>query len=160
MQLFNLGRKSEVSFDDFWRQTAEKRGGEIGIITFATLLGQSGANILGLPGLMYTVGGGTVWFEDFEKDTLMARILGGKNKWEKTELSFQKSDVSFTRLVSKGTALRSINGGLAPESTRAISFLGLFFSTPALQIGFTQGHSLFFEVMRRDDMIGFLKPET
>ena len=160
MQLFNLSRKKEQSVDEFWRETAEKRGGEIGIVTFATLLGQSGADILGLPGLMYTVGGGTVWFEDFEKDTLMARILGGKNKWEKTELSFLKADVSFTRLVSRTTALRSIGGGLAPQNTRAVSFLGLFFSTPALQIGFTQGHSLFFEVMKRDDMIRFLKPEA
>ena len=38
MQWF--GRRQEESPEDFWRETAAKRGGEIGFLTFATLLGR------------------------------------------------------------------------------------------------------------------------
>lgn len=155
MQLFRTGRGSELNVDEFWRQTAEKRGGEIGLVTFATLLGRSGENILDMPGLLYTVGG-DVWFEDFEKDNWMYRLMGGNRKYQKTELSFRKADVTYTRLVSRSTAFQSIHGGLAPEGTRPISPLGLFFSVPAMQIGFAD-HALFFEVMKRDDLLAFLK---
>ncbi len=158
MKLFGIGGDKELNVEEFWRQTAEKRGGAIGLITFATYLGGSGEDILGLPGLLYTVGD-AVWFEDFEKDTWMARLLGGKGKYQKTELSFLKTDVEYARLVSRTTAFQSIHGGLDPRRTAAITRLGLFFSVPAVQIGFSE-RALFFEVMKRDDLLRYLKKEA
>jgi hypothetical protein len=156
MRLWGKGTENRESVEEFWRTTAEKRGGEVGLITFATYLGRSGDEILGLPGLLYTVGD-AVWFEDFEKDNWMSRLLGAKRRYEKTELGFNKPDVAFTRLVSRPTAFRCIRGGLPSEKTHAVSPLGIFFSVPAVQVCFSQGHSLFFEVMRRDELVRFLK---
>src|SRR5208337_2723002 len=105
MQWF--GRRREESPDEFWRQTAAKRGGEIGFLTFATLLGRSADQPLDLPGLLYTVGD-MVWFEDFERDNWLAKIMGGRRKFEKTEVSFSKAEVRATRLVSRSGAMRCI----------------------------------------------------
>ncbi len=145
------------SVAEFWQKTAQKRGGEIGLSTFATYHGRSGDKYLGLPGLMYTVGN-TVWFEDFQKDNWLSAILDPRKKsYVKTEFEFSKLDVAFIRLVSFPNALQCIKGGANPNKLPTISSLAKFFSTTVVQISFTQGHSLFFEIMKREEMIDFLK---
>jgi hypothetical protein len=150
----NAGTESAV---EFWQRTAQKRGGEIGLYTFATYLGRSGDNYLGLPGLMYTVGD-SVWFEDFQKDNWLSALLDPRKKsYVKTEFEFSKPDAAFTRLVSSASALRCIKGGADPNKLPTISSLANFFSTAVVQIAFKQGHSLFFEIMKREEMMDFLK---
>ncbi len=145
------------SVAEFWQRTAQKRGGEIGLYTFAAYLGRSGDKFLGLSGLMYTVGN-TVWFEDFQKENWLSFILDPRKKsYTKTELEFSKGDVAFTKLVSIPNAMRCIKGGADPNKLPTISSLAKFFSTTVVQISFTQGHSLFFEIMKWEEMIGFLK---
>ena len=92
MKLF--GRQPEESPAEFWRQTAESRGGPIGFKSFATLLGRSQAEILELPGLLYTVGQ-VAWFEDFERDNWLLRIVRTRRTFEKTELSFAMAEVRY-----------------------------------------------------------------
>jgi len=154
MQWFGRGKEEDP--DDFWRRTAARRGGEIGFLTFATLLGRSADEPLDLPGLLYTVGD-LVWFEDFERDNWLAKIIGGRRKFEKTEISFARSEIRLSQPVSRAAAARCITGGMAPESLRAISGFGRFFSTPIVQVALENGSSLFFDMIRRDEFLSMVK---
>ncbi len=151
-----MGVENE-SAAEFWRRTAQKRGGEIGLYTFASYVGRSGDKYFGLPGLMYTVGN-TVWFEDFQKDNWLSSLLDARKKsYVKTEFEFSKGDVAFTKLVSFPNAMRCIKGGMDPAKVPTISSLTKFFSTTVVEIAFTQGHCMFFEIMKWEEMIDFLK---
>jgi hypothetical protein len=150
MQWFGRGR--EESPEDFWRQTAAKRGGEIGFLTFATLLGREADQLLDLPGLLYVVGE-TVWFEDFERDNWLAKIMGGRKKFEKTELSFTRAEVRASQLVSRSSATRCIMGGVAAEKLKPVSAVGRFLSTPIVQVSLSSGTSIFFDMIRRAEFI-------
>jgi len=150
MQWF--GRSREESPEDFWRQTAAKRGGEIGFLTFATLLGRAADQPLDLPGLLYLVGE-TVWFEDFERDNWLAKIMGGRKKFEKTEISFARAEVRATRLVSRSSAARCIAGAVPAETLRPVSAVGRVLSTPIVQVSLSGGTSIFFDMIRRIEFI-------
>jgi hypothetical protein len=150
MQWFRRAR--EESPEEFWRQTAAKRGGEIGFLTFATLLGRAADQQLDLPGLLYLVGE-TVWFEDFERDNWLAKIMGGKKKFEKTEISFVRGEVSATRLVARGAAVRCIAGAVAAEKLSPVSAVGRILATPIVQVSLSGGTALFFDMIRRTEFI-------
>ena len=152
--LWNRKGQTE-SPEEFWRHTGEKRGGEVGFVTFATFLGQSADRVLGFPGLLYTVGE-TVWFEDFEKDNWLARIIGGRQKYEKTELSFPVSDALFTRVVSRRSAYRCIGGSLNPSELPPLSPFVRLFTTSVVQVGLKGGPSLFLEIMRQKEFLDLL----
>ena len=92
MQWF--GRSREEDPEEFWRQTAAKRGGEIGFLTFATLLGRSADQPLDLPGLLYTVGD-AVWFEDFERDNWLARGVKKKPNTGVTSMNSSRASASL-----------------------------------------------------------------
>ena len=153
MQWFRRGPEENPA--DFWKETARKRGGEIGFFTFATLLGRSADVVLNFPGLLYTVGD-VVWFEDFERDNWLSRIFGGKGKYQKTEVSFPTSDVQFTRLVSRAAAARCIGGVVPPGALPAASFFAQVFSTPVVEVGLQDGSAIFFEIMMRKEFFARL----
>jgi len=148
--LFRGGRDEDPA--EFWRATAAKRGGEIGYFTFATLLGGSARGSDGLPGLLYAVDD-ALWFEDFERDNWLSKIVAGRTKYEKTELRFGRADVRYARLVSRGGAARCIGGGVPPDRLAPASFLTRAFSTPAVQVAMTDGSSLFFDIMKRSQFL-------
>jgi hypothetical protein len=150
MQWFGRGREEDPQ--EFWRQTAAKRGGEIGFLTFATLLGRSGDQPLDLPGLLYTVGD-MVWFEDFERDNWLAKIMGGRRKFEKTEISFSKPEVRATRLVTRSGAARCINGAVPAEKLAAATAFGRILANPIVLVTLSNGTSLFFDMIRRAEFI-------
>jgi hypothetical protein len=154
MELFRRS-KPEESFDDFWKRTGEKRGGTVGTFTFATFLGRSRGEVLGLPGLMYTVGE-AVWFEDFERDNWLARLFGGKRQFTQTEVGFDRGEVGYTRIVSRGTAYRCIRGSLDPEESRPLSGFLRIFTTSVVQVCLSEGACLFFEIMKQAEIKGFL----
>ena len=156
MQWLRRGKEEDPA--EFWRETAARRGGEIGFFTFATLLGKSGGTVLNLPGLLYMVGD-TVWFEDFERDNWLSRILSSRQKYEKTELSFPVSEVKFTRVVSRAASARCIGGVVAPENLAPASFFTRVFSTPVAQVGLRDGSSIFLEVMLRKELFALLAPK-
>jgi hypothetical protein len=150
-QLF--GKKHEESPTEFWQQTAEKRGGPIGYMTYGSLLGRSGDTLVDLPGLVYTVGD-SVWFEDFERDNWFARIVTSKKKFEKTEFSFPRADVTLVRMVSRGAAIRCISGNLPADRLPQLGFFGRIFSTPVIQVSMQGGTALFFDILQRREFIG------
>ena len=151
-----LRRGKEEDPEEFWRQTAAKRGGEIGFLTFATLLGKSGDQPLDLPGLLYTVGD-IVWFEDFERDNWLARIMGGKRKFEKTEISFSMKEATAARLVTRASAIRCITGAVTAEKLTAASTLGRIFSNPIVLVTLGNGTSLFFDMIRRTEFVALFE---
>jgi len=150
MQWFGRGKEEDP--EEFWQRTAAKRGGAIGFLTFATLLGRSEDRPLDLPGLLYTVGD-QVWFEDFERDNWLAKIIGGRRKYEKTELSFARGEVRSSQLVSRSSAARCIAGVLSVEKLQAVSALARIFSTPVVQVSLANGTTLFFDMIRRSEFI-------
>jgi len=150
MQLWGK-KKPEETPDEFWRHTGEKRGGTVEFYTFATLVGRSASQQVGLPGLLYTVGD-SVWFEDFERDNWLAKILNSRQKYEKTEAGFAKADIAFVRTVSRRNAYRCIVGSTAPDSLRQQSPIARIFSTPVTEIGFKDGTAIFFEIMMAKEL--------
>src|SRR5208283_2065053 len=148
MQWF--GRSREESPEEFWRQTAAKRGGEIVFLTFATLLGRASDQPLDLPGLLYLVGE-TLWFEDFERDNWLSKIMGGRKKFEKTEISFVRAEVRAVQLVSRGSAARCIAGAVPAERLSPVSAVGRILSTPVVQVSLSNGTSLFFDMISRGE---------
>jgi hypothetical protein len=150
MQWFGRGKEEDP--EDFWRSTAARRGGEIGFLTFATLLGRSGDRPLDLPGLLYVVGD-MVWFEDFERDNWLAKIVGGRKKFEKTELSFGREEIRSSQLVSRSAAIRCIGGVLSVDKLRTVSAWARIFSTPIVQVSLSNGTTLFFDMIRRNEFI-------
>jgi len=147
-----LGRGKEEDPQEFWERTAARRGGQIGFMTFATLLGRAGDRALELPGLLYVVGE-TVWFEDFEKDNWLAKIMGGRKKFEKTELSFGRAEIRVSRLVSRSAALRCIAGVLQADHLRGVSAWTRIFSTPIVLVSLHNGTTLFFDMIRRAEFV-------
>jgi hypothetical protein len=152
-----LRRAQEDDPAEFWRQTGERRGGEIGFFTFATLVGRSGGSFLNVPGLLYSVGD-FFWFEDFERDNWLSKIFASRTKWEKTELSFSKSEVQFIRIVSRVGAARCIAGAVAPEKVATASVFTKLFSSPVTQVVLRDGSAIFFEVMQRKEFLAQLAP--
>jgi hypothetical protein len=142
----------EADPDDFWRQTAAKRGGEILFRTFATLLGRSGGRRLDLPGLLYAVGG-TLWFEDFERESWLAKIIPSRQKYEKTELSFSMAEIRQVRGVSRSTAARCIGGAVPAERLPKATALTRMFSAPVTQLILSDGSALFFDILQRKEFI-------
>jgi hypothetical protein len=157
MQWFRRG--ADENPEDFWAETARKRGGEIGFFTFATLVGRSGDALLNFPGLLYK-SGDIFWFEDFERDNWLAKILSSRKKYEKTEISFPVTEVQFVRLVSRMSASRCVAGAVPPGQLAPATMLTRFFSTPVTQVGLSDGSSLFFEIMQRKEFAAQLVPAT
>ena len=149
MQLFG-GRATE-SPAEFWRKTAEKRGGPIGFVSFATYLGASGSGIQELSGLLYDVGG-TIWFEDFERDNWLSRIVRSRTSYEKTEFSFSRADARFARMVRRRGALRALTGP-SEDALAPATFWSRVFSTPILQVKMKDGSSLFFDLLLKKEFL-------
>ena len=110
---------------------------------------------MGLPGLLYTVNS-QVWFEDFERDNWLSKILGSRQKYEKTELCFDKAEVTFCRVVSRSNALRCIGGRVAAGALPAISGFARLFVAHATQVGLPDSSSVFLEIMREEEFRSFL----
>ena len=104
------------------------------------------------PGLLYMVGD-TAWFEDFERDNWLAKIMGGRRKFEKTEISFSTAEVRATRLVGRSAANRCIAGTVPAEKLPAASAFGRILSNPIVLVTLSNGTSLFFDMIRRQEFI-------
>lgn len=139
-------KKETQSPDDFWGDREKEKGGPVGFRSFSMLLGKSDDTIRNLAGIFYQVGD-TMYFEDFEKDNMLAKLINRGRKYEKTEFSFNLSEVLEMRLVSKNAALACIDGSLEDRDTKPMTALASVFGKAVVQLLFVSGYSLFFEVM-------------
>ncbi len=141
-----LRQKKSEDPADFWHGVETRRGGPVTFSTFATLAGSAGGGRVDLAGLLYVVNA-VAWFEDFEKDNWLYRVVGAGKKYEKTEVSFALAEVTSVRFVSKMQASqRMAKAGTAdilPETTRLFQF----FSTPFVQVALKSGTTLYFDML-------------
>jgi len=142
----------ELELVSFWRGVGERRGGEVAFYSFATLVGQTGGGPAGLAGLLYRVGE-RFWFEDFERENWLLRILPPRRPFAKTEICFELAAVTAVRVVSRTTAYRCLRGATAPGSTPALGRAGRLFTAPVVQVTLADGSALFFEVMREREFL-------
>lgn len=143
--------------DEFWAEIEEKRGGKVEFFTFSKFIGRSRSDIVNLPGLVYIVKD-VVHFEDFEKDNMMAKIIGRKRKYEKTEFSFLRTDIEEVQIVTQGNALKCITGVIGDAEVPKISGFVKLLSNPAYQVRLQNGESVFFEqVMDEQAFLAQLK---
>jgi hypothetical protein len=136
----------------FWEEKEREKGGKVTFFTFATFLGISSEKQLNAGGLLYTIDG-TIHFEDFERENWFSKILGKRQKWEKTELAVKKKDIVELKKVSKNSALNCITGLLPDTETKAVSPVFQFLAQSVLQIRLRRGFSLFLDVMREKDFL-------
>lgn len=143
-----LKKKEAQEPDDYWREVEVRRGGPVTFSTFATLIGHSGAGRVDLPGLLY-VANSVVWFEDFERDNWLYRLMGGNRKYQKTEVSFPLADVIHVRLVSKARGDRCVAGAAAADALPAASRISQFFSSPFVLVTLKDGSAVVFDMLER-----------
>ncbi len=129
---------------EFWEEIEEKRGGKVRFFTFSKFIGRSASSMENLPGLLYVVNN-IVYFEDFEKDNMLAKIIGRKKKYEKTEFNFSIEDVEKIQFVSQGNALKCISGLIAGQEIKGMGRFSKVFTNPVYQIILGNGESVFFE---------------
>ncbi len=96
----------EQDLASFWRGVGERRGGEVAWYSFATFVGRAGGGAALLAGLLYRVGD-RFWFEDFERDNWLLRILPPRRPFAKTEVLFDRTAVAVVpgRLPRHGLPL-------------------------------------------------------
>lgn len=130
--------------DEFWAEIEEKRGGKVVFFTFSKYVGRSRSEVDNLPGLLYVIND-IAYFEDFEKDNMLAKLIGRKKKYEKTEFSFPLENVTKVQFVSQGNALKCISGLVADEELKGMTKLTRIFTNPVYQVILNTGESIFFE---------------
>ncbi len=157
MQWFRTKKTEDPS--EFWREVEARRGGPVGFFSFATFLGRSDGSQLDLPGLFYTVNE-TGWFEDFEKDNWLARILAGTRKFEKTELSFSLAEVAEVRMVTRRAAARCLGRGIRPDRLARASAFSRFFAVPVVEVILANGSAIFFDLLKRREFVELMAGRT
>jgi hypothetical protein len=142
----------ELDLVSFWRGVGERRGGEVAFYSFATLVGRTGGGPAGLAGLLYLVDE-RFWFEDFERENWLLRILPPRRPFAKTEICFELAAVTAVRVVSRAMAYRCLRGAVAPGSTAELGRAGRLFTAPVVQVTLADGSALFFEIMREREFL-------
>jgi hypothetical protein len=142
----------ELDLASFWRGVGERRGGEVAWNSFATYLGRAGGGTALLAGLLYRVGD-RVWFEDFERESWLLRILPPRRPFAKTEVFFDRAAVASCRVTSRAAAYRCLRGAIEPAATPSLSRGARLLSTPIVQLTLEDGGALFFEIMRENEFL-------
>ena len=136
----------------FWEEKEAEKGGKVTFYTFATFLGRSSDRQVTNGGLVYIVED-KVYFEDFEKDNWLVKLISRKQKYEKTEFSVKKGDIASTRIVTRNSALNCIGGFCESMETRELGGFMKLFAKPVVQLVMKNGSSLFFDMMQGQDFL-------
>jgi hypothetical protein len=143
---------------EFWAEIEERHGGKVRFYTFTRFIGRSQAQMVNLPGLLYIINN-ILYFEDFEKDSMLAKLISRKSKYEKTEFSIPLERIEKKQIVSKNQAMNCIGGMVAGQDLQPVSMLQKLFATPVYQIHLDDGESIFFEqVMDQKKFMDALSP--
>jgi len=140
---------------EFWAKKEEEKGGRVKFYTFATYMGRWSDRSVALGGLVYIVKN-NIYFEDFEKENWILRVVQRKSKYEKTEFSIDIDDISETKITSRNSALNCIEGFVEPGNTKTLAPLMKLLAKPVVQINLKNGSALFFEIMKAGEFINSL----
>ena len=135
---------------EFWEDKKKEAGGDIVFKSFARFIGESGRGPSGLSGLLYATEE-RVYFEDFEKSSMLDIFMKKKKKYEKYTMNFLIADAAEMRKVSESSANACINGEI--EEAKPQNRLTGLFNTPAWEIKFRSGESYFFELFEPSDLL-------
>ncbi|MBI9109246.1 MAG: hypothetical protein JEZ04_21045 [Spirochaetales bacterium] len=135
---------------EFWAEKEQETGKQIIIKSFARFIGEKGREKSGLSGLLYATED-RVYFEDFEKSSMLDIFMKKKNKYDKFTMNFLLSDTSEMRKVSESSATACINGTIE-EAKPMGAFTGLF-SSSAWEVKFKTGESYFFELFEPGELM-------
>jgi hypothetical protein len=149
-------KTTEDESRNFWEEKEREKGGKVTFFTFATFLGISSEKQVNTGGLLYTIDG-KIYFEDFERENWFSKILGKRQKWEKTEFSVEREDIAELKKVSKNTALNCITGLVPDTETKPVSRVFQFLAQSVLQIRLKRGYSLFLDIMREKDFLAAIE---
>jgi hypothetical protein len=147
---------SESEARKFWAEKEAEKGGKVNFYTFATFIGRSSDRHVTNGGLLYTIDD-RVYFEDFEKDNWLMKLISRKSKYEKTEFNFAIDDIAETKVISRNSAMNCIAGYADHTETRSLSPFMKIFSKPIVQIDLKTGQSMFFDIMRAADFFKALQ---
>jgi hypothetical protein len=139
----------------FWEEKEKEKGGKVRFYTFATYYGRSGGRPSSLGGLLYLVKD-RLYFEDFEKESWLLKIMNRKSTYEKTEFFINTPDITLSRVTSRGSALNCIEGFIEPENTKSVTGIVQWFVKPVLQISLKNGTAHFFEIMKMGRLLELL----
>ena len=140
----------------FWEEKEAEKGGKVTFYTFATFLGRSSDRQVTNGGLIYCIDD-RIYFEDFEKENWLIKLVARKSKYEKTEFNFKTDDIEDTKIVSRNSALNCIAGYTEGSETKPLTPLMRLFAKPVVQIIMKNGTSMFFDIMRASDFLDSLK---
>ncbi|MFW6181904.1 MAG: hypothetical protein ACOC8N_09155, partial [Spirochaetota bacterium] len=122
----------------FWRNKEKEKGGTVSYYTFSTFLGRSGDRMLNLTGLLYIVGS-RIFFEDFEKESWLIKLLNRKSEYEKTEFSVPLEEIVDSRVITRTAAMNCVEGFVGIEETRELGGVMRVLAKPVLQINLHNG---------------------
>jgi hypothetical protein len=97
-----------------------------------------------------------LYFEDFEKESWLLKIMNRKSTYEKTEFFLNTSDIVLSRVTSRGSALNCIEGYVEPENTKSVTGIMQWFVKTVLQISMNNGTAHFFEIMKMGQLLELL----
>ncbi len=140
---------------EFWVKKEQEKGGKVTFYTFATYMGRRSDRSVTLGGLVYIIKN-NIYFEDFEKENWILRIVQRKSTYEKTEFSINMDEISETKITSRNSALNCIEGYIEPENTKTLAPLMKLLAKPVVQINLKNGSALFFEIMKAGEFISSL----
>ena len=135
---------------EFWAEKAAETGKDIVFRSFAKFIGEKGRGETNLSGLLYATDD-SVYFEDFEKTSMLDMLMKKKRKYEKFSMSFSLSDAVQMRKVSASSASACAAGSL--DEAKEQNILNTLFNAPAWEIKFKTGESYFFELFEPKALI-------
>lgn len=138
---------------EFWEEKKQETGKEILYKGFARFIGEASNGRSDISGLMYATSE-RVYFEDFEKTSMMDMFMKKKRKYEKYTMNFLISDISDMREVSQSSAAACIEGDM--DEGKPIGGLMKLFNTPAWEIKFRSANSYFFELFDAKELLSLL----
>jgi len=132
---------------EFWAEKEQEIGKKIIFKSFARFIGESGRGESGLSGLLFA-SEDRVYFEDFEKSSMLDIFMKKKRKYDKFTMNFLLNDAKEMRKVTENSATACINGNL-DEAKPQSRLMGIF-SSSAWEVKFKSGESYFFELFEPD----------
>lgn len=140
--------------EEFRKDREEQFGGEIGFLSYATLIGRPSSNELkNRGGILYQIND-ILHFEDFERSTGLMVLFNKKEKYKKTEFSINISDISIVKNVREKDAISCIQGGSKEEKVppAPTGILGIL-SKSVLQLILNEESSIFLDLLDKEGFI-------
>ncbi len=138
---------------EFWEEKKRETGKDIIFKSFARFVGETAKGSTNLSGLIYATED-RVYFEDFEKSSMLDFLVKKKKKYDKFTMNFLLEEASGMRKVSESSAAACISG--EAQEAKPPGFLTALFNSPLWEIKFKSGGCYYFELFEPKDLISLI----